>query len=46
MKDTLAHIVAWSDVLNIRLEMLARGETPQEYEDDGQNQRRILPGPP
>lgn len=34
MKDTLAHIVAWSDVLNIRLEMLARGETPQEYEDD------------
>ena len=34
MKDTLAHIVAWSDVLNMRLEMLARGETPREYEDE------------
>jgi len=33
MKDTLAHIVAWTDVLNIRLDQLAHEETPVDYED-------------
>lgn len=33
LKDTLAHIVAWNDILNLRLDLLARGETPEGYED-------------
>ncbi len=35
-KDTLAHIVAWTDVMNMRLDLLARGEMPVDYEDTDQ----------
>jgi tetratricopeptide (TPR) repeat protein len=33
LKDTLAHIVAWNDVMNMRLDMLARGEMPVNFEN-------------
>lgn len=33
LKDTLAHIVAWNDVMNMRLDMLIRGETPFDFEN-------------
>lgn len=32
-KDTLSHIVAWNDILNLRLDRASRGEAQPEYGD-------------
>ena len=33
LKDTVAHITAWIDVMNMRLDMLMQGEMPVDFEN-------------